>query len=261
MKAIVLAAGVGRRLFGDDDRQPAKALLAFDGATLLSRHITHLRDLGITGLSLVIGYRGNELLAEVAAVGGSDFVTAIENPRFRLGPIISLWCARDVLRSGDDILFMDADVLYHREVLRRLVESPHANCLLFDREIEEGEDPVRLCLRGGVPIDFGKKVDGDFDSVGEWPGFLKMTPRIAARLADVVDDYVARGLLESAYEPAMRDVLIGERPGTFGIEDITGMPWIEIDFPSDLLRAERYVLPRLNAPLGADARPESLRRA
>jgi choline kinase len=38
-------------------------------------------------------------------------------------------------------------------------------------------------------------------------------------------------------------VLKSEPAGTFAYEDITGIPWIEIDFPSDLLRAEKIVYP------------------
>ena len=90
-------------------------------------------------------------------------------------------------------------------------------------------------------------MEGDFDLVGEWPGFLRLSPRIAARVADATESYIGRGESGVIYEEAMRDVLLGEPPGTFGYEDITGIPWIEIDFPSDLLRAEAQILPRILA--------------
>lgn len=247
MKAIMLAAGVGRRLYGDGGDQPSKALLEFGGKTLLRRHIEVLRPGGIEELSVVVGYRKEDILAEAVSVAGADFVSGIENPDFLDGPIISLWCARHVLRSGEAILFMDADVLYHPSLLKRLLRSPHENCFLLDRDIEPGEDPVRLCIRDGKPVDFGKKVEGDFDLVGEWPGFLRLSPRIAARVADATETYIERGESGANYEEAVRDVLLDEPAGTFGYEDITGIPWIEIDFPSDLLRAEKQVLPRIIA--------------
>ena len=245
MKAIMLAAGVGRRLYGDGGDQPPKALLEFGGKTLLQRHIEVLRPLGVEELTMVVGYRKEDVLAEAASVAGADFVSAIENPDFLGGPIVSLWCARHVLRSGEAILFMDADVLYHPSLLERLMRSRHQNCFLLDRDIELGEDPVRLCIRDGNPVDFGKVVEGDFDLVGEWPGFLRLSPRIAARVADATETYIGRGESGVIYEEAMRDVLRDEPPGTFGYEDITGIPWIEIDFPSDLLRAEKQILPRI----------------
>lgn len=247
MKAIMLAAGVGRRLYGDGGDQPPKALLAFGGKTLLRRHIEVLRSAGIEKLTVVVGYRKEEILAEAVSVAGAGFVSAIENSDFLGGAIVSLWCARHVLRSGEAILFMDADVLYHPSLLERLIHSRHENCFLLDRDIGPGEDPVRLCIRDGKPVDFGKMKEGDFDLVGEWPGFLRLSPRIAARIADATETYIERGESGVTYEEAVRAVLLDEPPGTFGYEDITGIPWIEIDYPSDLLRAEKQILPRILA--------------
>jgi choline kinase len=45
-------------------------------------------------------------------------------------------------------------------------------------------------------------------------------------------------------EDPLRDVIL-EAPDVFGFEDITGLPWIEIDFPEDVVRARTEVLPRL----------------
>ena len=245
MRAIILAAGVGRRLSGDDDTQPPKSLLRFAGTSLLRRHIEMLQDLGIDGVSLVVGYRKDEVLTEAQAAGREGFVRGLFNRRFREGSVVSMWTAREALRCGEDILFMDADVLYHRLLLERLVASPHGNCFLLDRQVGEGEDPVRLCIRDGYPVDFGKMVGGDFDLVGEWPGFMRLAPSIARRLADMTETYVGGGRGAAPYEDAIRDVLRGEPPGTFGHEDITGTPWIEIDFPEDLGHAEKVILPRL----------------
>jgi choline kinase len=254
MKAIMLAAGVGRRLYGDDDSQPPKALLRFDGKTLLERHIDVLRSVGVDEMVVVVGFRKEDIRGEIERIGAGDFVSTIENPDFREGPVVSLWAARDEMRSGSPILFMDADVLYHRSLIDRLVESEAENCFIVDRDFEIGEDPVRLCIRDGMPVDFGKMIAGDFDVVGEWPGFLRLSPRIASRVADETQAFADGGKRMHTYEEAIREVLLAEPDGTFGFEDITGVPWIEIDFPSDLLRAQRLILPRLSDDDAAIAR-------
>ncbi|MFQ5617828.1 MAG: NTP transferase domain-containing protein [Rhodospirillales bacterium] len=257
MIAVMLAAGVGRRLFGENHAEPPKALLRFDGKSLLHRHIEILRENGVERLVLVVGYRAEELMAEVEAAGAGDYVRAITNPEFEGGPVISLWTAREVLRGGDDILFMDADVLYHRRVLERLIRSPHANCFLLDRGLEPGEDPVHLCIQDGAPVDFGKNIEGSFDLVGEWPGFMRMSPAIAARVADAAEAIMEAGRSDVTYEVAMRDVVLSEPPGTFAYEDITGLPWIEIDYPSDLLRAERTILPQVSRAATEDEKADT----
>ncbi|MEK7821017.1 MAG: phosphocholine cytidylyltransferase family protein [Pseudomonadota bacterium] len=261
MKALMLAAGIGRRLYGDSREQPPKALLEFGGKTLLARHIEHLQNFGVEELVMVLGHRKDEILAEAHGVGGLGYARWLFNPRYRGGPVVSLWTARDVLRSGSDILFMDADVLYHPELLRRLLDSPHENCFIYDRDFEAGDEPVNLCLEGGRPVDFGKKIAGAFETRGEWPGFLRLSARVAAKLADAVQGYIDRAEMALAYEPAMRDVLLSEPPGTFGAEDVTGIPWIEIDFPSDLIRAERHVLPHIATPIEELKLGENIRTA
>lgn len=252
MKALMLAAGVGKRLYGEDDSQPPKALLRFDGKTLLHRHIELLEPCGIEELVLVVGYRETDIAAEVEAIGAGGYVRTVRNPDFRGGPMISLWTAREMLREGDDILFMDADVLYDPPLLEQLIRSPHANCFQLDRDTRVGEDPVRVCVNEGAVVDFGKMIEGDFDVIGDWPGFMKMSPQIAAKVADMTQLYMDQGKGDRTYEWAMRDVLVGEPHGTFGYEDVTGMPWIEIDFPADLMRAEKIILPRISLP-GDDA--------
>ncbi|MGZ9106647.1 MAG: hypothetical protein ACXW3M_12765 [Rhodoplanes sp.] len=50
---------------------------------------------------------------------------------------------------------------------------------------------------------------------------------------------------EEPYEPAVREMLLSGPPDRFGVEDITGLPWIEIDTPEDLRRAREKILPAL----------------
>ena len=151
---------------------------------------------------------------------------------------------------------MDSDVLYSPPLLRRLIEDTSENCFLFDRRIDPEEDPVSLCIRDGAPVDFGKGVEGEFDAVGEWPGFMKMSARVAARVADAADSFVADDRLGVAYEEAMRAVLKSEPPGTFGYVDVSDVPWIEIDLPSDLERAKHIIVRCISEE--ADERAEPL---
>ena len=55
---------------------------------------------------------------------------------------------------------------------------------------------------------------------------------------------IPEGRYEEPYEEAIRDLLL-ETPDAFGYEDITGLPWIEIDFPEDIQRAQNEILPQL----------------
>ncbi len=249
VRAVMMAAGLGSRLYGKGETHPHKALLRFGGRSLLQRHVETLYSLGVCDLSIVVGYHPEAVGQELVRLNALDYVTMRYNPRFRRGSLLSLWTVRDVLRSGADILLMDADVLYHRDLIRRLMDTPHGNCFLLDRNVEsteETEEPVRLYLRNGQPVEFRKVVTTDvvYDTMGEWPGFLRLVAENAAMLADRLEVFVTAGRLDDPYEEAIRDETLA-RPDAFGVEDITGLPWIEIDFPADVKRALCRILPQI----------------
>src|SRR5262245_30140539 len=120
MKAILLAAGVGRRLSELSHGLP-KALLRFGGTSLLDRHLEILNQCGIGDITVVVGHRADAIRAEVERLRAKPSISFHENARYREGSIVSLWSARDILRSGGPILVMDADVLYDARPMKALL--------------------------------------------------------------------------------------------------------------------------------------------
>lgn len=252
MKAIMLAAGLGLRLERGPGHPP-KVMLRFGGTTLLERHIAILRRLPIDQLVIVTGYRAEAICDGIARAEAEDFVQTIYNPDYTSGSVLSLWTAREQLLTGDDIVFMDADVLYDARLMRRLLESDKRNCFLLDRDTEPGDEPVKICVRDGTIVDFRKLPEIEHDYWGEWPGFVKLAPDMAEKVVAAAQAYVDAGRVEEMYEEAFRDVVLAEPPATFAFEDVTGLPWIEIDFLADLARARDTVLPRLRPDAEDDA--------
>ena len=245
MKALMLAAGLGRRLYGDENHELPKALLQFGGQTLIERHIRILQDCGVDELNLVVGHRKEDLLSEIMRVAPNGFVKSFYNSRYREGPKHSLARGEEVLRSGDDVLFMDADVLYHPKLLQKLIKSKHKTCFVIDQVFQSTDDFVKVCINDNIIVNFGKSLGNNYDIVGEWPGFFKMSAKIASQIADSVLGFIARGEDDGAYEDAFREVLRASAPGTFSYEDITGIPWIELDYDTDIEKARKSIFPQL----------------
>jgi choline kinase len=244
MKVLILAAGVGRRL-GDSKADLPKALLQFGGRSLLQRHFEILQSFAITDIAVTVGYLAESIRAEIARLGLQHQVRTIDNHRYREGSIVSLWSGREVLESGEPVLLMDADVLYDSRLMARLLSSSIANCFLLDRNIEAGEEPVKLCIRDGRIVDFHKRPQLAHDWHGESVGFIRLSPAVAAELAQRADAYVAEGQVGLEYEEPVRDMVLTAPDGAFGFAEVTGLPWIEIDFPADVHRARGVILPRL----------------
>jgi choline kinase len=241
MKCIILAAGLGRRL-GQD---LPKCLLKFNGKTLLERHIDNLRAGGIDEILIVVGYEAQAICDEIKVLG-ADQVSTVYNPDYEQGSVLSLWHAREYLGCGQDMLLMDGDVMYHPHILERLVKTDVPNCFLLDRDFEMGEEPVKLCVREGVLVEFRKQLAADltYDFAGESVGFFKFNSGLARSLAACTEEYITTGRRTEPYEEAIRDLLL-ESPTVFGYEDITGLAWVEIDFPQDIQRAQTQILPKI----------------
>jgi choline kinase len=245
MHAILLAAGIGKRIGAAAEGKP-KSLLDMGGASLLARHLRELAACGVGRVTIVTGWRAELIHIEAGRAGVASQASFLHNPHYEQGSVVSLWCAREILAGGEPVLLMDADVLYAPAILRRLCATRHANCFLLDRDFVPGEEPVKLCLRGGRIVEFRKTLAPDLacDIIGESVGFFRFAPAMAARLAHQTQRYLDDGRRDEPYEEALRDLLL-EMPAEFGCEDVTGLPWLEIDFPDDVARARRDILPRL----------------
>ena len=252
MRAIILAAGRGLRLQQADERQYPKCLLQFGGMSLLERHLRMLRNAGVEDIVLALGFRHDRVEAELDRLHWQPRPEIIVNPRFDLGSVLTVHTVAAALTRGGDVLLMDADVLYDERIAGALVAGAGpVNRVLIDRDFEAGDEPVKLCLSAGVPVELRKQLAADlqYDTIGESVGFFRFDETGARRLAALVAGYVERDCAHMPHEEAVRD-LLRERSQIFDVADVTGAPWIEIDFPVDVLRAAHEVLPQLQ-PLRA----------
>ncbi|MDP6607225.1 MAG: NTP transferase domain-containing protein [Dehalococcoidia bacterium] len=236
MIAVVLAAGRGARLGSD---RP-KALLEFGGRTLLDRHFEHLQRLGVEPL-VVTGFRADLI----------DAPWTVANPQYERGSVISLRVALDALNAADgadaargsneDLLLMDADVLYDGSILADVAVLERGFAL--DARTEPGDEEMMLGVRDGRVRALRRGRLGEFEGfelTGESVGFTKVDAASVPALRTAVEETDPEGDHEQALDRFVARhgadyVLVGERP------------WIEIDFAEDVERAEREILPRLDA--------------
>jgi choline kinase len=254
MRAIILAAGRGLRLQQPEHRQLPKSLLRFDGKSLLERHLILLRSAGVEEIVLALGFRRQLIEDELERLRWRPRPEIVVNERFELGSVLTVHTAARAMTRGGEVLLMDADVLYDARILSALITGQRpVNRLLIDRDFETGDEPVKLCVRDGAPIELRKQLAPDlrYDTIGESVGFFRFDEAGARRLSAVVAGYAERDLGHMPHEEAVRD-LIRERSQAFEVSDVTGAPWIEIDYADDVARAEREILPVLQSlPGGA----------
>lgn len=246
MHAVILAAGRGNRLaeFNPDGRP--KCLLEFGGRSLLARQLDVLFQCGVRQVTLVVGYEADLIIDHVGMLAARPGVAFVYNPAFLKGSVLSLLAAREVMTAGEDVLVLDADVLFHPQIMHTLIGSRHPNCYLLDRHFAAGDEPVKIAIHQGQMVEFRKTLPAGlaFDTLGESVGFFRFNAEIAAEISRTCSRYNTEGLLDAPHEEALRDVLLA-MPGEFAWEDVSGLPWLEVDFPEDLERAIKMVLPAI----------------
>jgi choline kinase len=215
-------------------------LIELGGKSLMARHLDVLASLGIKETTIVVGYKQEMIRAAVGQAYAGVELRYLVNEQYQRGSIGSLWAARHELDR--DAIIMDADVLYHREVMRRLVQSTAPNALLMDESVKQQTEECMVVVRGGRVVALTKKMPSSYDLAGEGVGFLKVQGADTGTLVASLQRCVERGLLDMEYEDALLDFFADAK---VGFERIGGLPWIEIDFPEDVARAERDILPKL----------------
>ncbi|HEV3410205.1 MAG TPA: NTP transferase domain-containing protein, partial [Chthoniobacterales bacterium] len=200
----------------------------------------HLHELGINDVVLVTGYLREQIAPHLPRLRMREIV----NERFHEGSVVSLAVALPEIEGEDEpVLLMDADVLYPREMLARLIRSSAPTALLIDRDYSTADDdPVLVPVRNGKPFDFVKRWTGLADWVGESIGFFKMGAQDVPMLAAETRARAAGANVTDSYDDVLRVMV---QAGRFSFEDVTGVPWTEIDFPEDVTRAREVVLPSL----------------
>lgn len=250
MHAIILAAGRGNRLadFNPDGRP--KCLLEFGGRSLLARQLDILFQLGVRQVTLVVGYEADLIIEHVGTLAIRPEVAFVYNPAFIKGSVLSLLAAHEVMSSGETVLVLDADVLFHPQIMQSLIESTHQNCYLIDQDFVPGDEPVKIAINKGQMVELSKALPADleFDTIGESVGFFKFSGEVAAKITETCAHYQIEGLLGAPHEEALRDVLLAQ-PSAFACEDVSGMPWLEVDFPEDVERAIKQILPAIRKDL------------
>jgi len=238
MKAIILNAGKGGRLGNLTDDRP-KCLVEVGGRPILDFQLDALRLAGVLELVIVVGYR-HEMIRDYLKRYPEFLVTWLENPDYaETNTAYSLWLARHEMT--DAFLYLNGDVLFHPELVRRLVAAPSVNPLAIERK-QCGDEEVKVLLNGTRITAIGKDIPPD-KAYGEFIGVARFSGEIGPLFGATLEEVILRDkLLKNYFETALDRMLA---KSSFTALDISDLPCIEIDFPEDLERARTVVLPSL----------------
>ena len=202
MKALILAAGIGKRL----KVSLPKILLRIGNRSLLERHYDNLLSLGVKKIGIVVGYKSQYLIKCIKEIDKKKKIKIIKNPKYKLGSIVSLVCASSFFYERGELILMDGDVLYDKKILKKLIDTKKKDTLLIDKHFESGEEPVKVCIKNNKIYDFGKNVDNNFDFQGESVGFFKFSKKTSIKLLNESKKIKAKNK-KAMYEDAIQKLI------------------------------------------------------
>jgi len=231
-RALILAAGVSRRLYPLTESQP-KCLLPIGGRAIIDHQIDALTAAGVDRIHVVVGYFREQIIAHLRKrYPDVPFAFPINQHFFETNTALSMHLALREMSEGPLIL-MNGDVLYSPALLERLLASPHENALAVETK-PCGDEEVKVITGEDDRIQAIGKHLAPAQSRGEFIGVAKISADFKERLSASLADRMAAGGRNQYFEAAIDPLLSVAQVISC---DVTDLPCIEIDFPEDYERA------------------------
>ena len=129
MQAIILAAGMGKRL-KQLTQNKTKCMVKVNGVPLINRTLSQLEQHDLSRIVIVTGYEGQKLREHIESLHIKTPVVFIDNPVYdRTNNIYSLFLAKDYLLK-EDTLLLESDIIFEDSVLNSLTDDPRDSLAL-----------------------------------------------------------------------------------------------------------------------------------
>ena len=231
MKAFILAAGVSRRLYPHTYNTP-KCLLEVGGKPIIHFQLEALLDLGVKDISVVIGYHREILIQHLKDNFPTlNFNFIINHHYFETNTAYSIYIGREVL--NEDHLLMNADVVYPKDLLKKLINTKYKTDLAVDIK-SCGREKVKV-IDGGADkvVAIGKELI-EVQCLGEFIGVAKLSKDFCNLFSNSLDELIDSGGVNDYFEAAIQPIL---KKMDIHYVDVSEFPCMEIDFIEDLEKA------------------------
>ncbi|MEO8664571.1 MAG: phosphocholine cytidylyltransferase family protein [Ignavibacteria bacterium] len=245
MQAVILAAGVSRRLRPLTDTTP-KCLLNVGNKNLLQRTIENVVSNGISDFIFVTGYREN-MIKDFVNVNFPDIEKIfLTNPDYENNNnSYSLWMTKDFIKT--DILLLDSDILFDKGIITKLLDSDHENCLAVNYTDKLDEEQIKVILdKDNKVLEIGKEISIQA-SAGESIGIEKFSSFFMKELFSILDRKIIKeNIVSEFYEASFQEVmdmdeeLNSSRNSIYSV-DVSEFACMEIDTVQDYENAQRIL--------------------
>lgn len=132
MQAIILAAGMGKRL-KELTQDRTKCMVQVNGVALIDRMLHQIESRHLSRIVIVVGYEGEKLMKYIDTLGIRTPIVYVQNPIYdKTNNIYSMALAKDYLCQDDTLLF-ESDLIFEDAVIDQLLDDPRETLALVDK--------------------------------------------------------------------------------------------------------------------------------
>ena len=132
MQAIILAAGMGKRL-KELTSNNTKCMVKVNGVSLIDRLLHQIEKQSLDRIVIVVGYEGQKLIDYIATLDIKTPIVYVNNPIYdKTNNIYSLALAKDYLREDDTLLF-ESDLIFEDGIIESMINDPRETLVLVDK--------------------------------------------------------------------------------------------------------------------------------
>ena len=241
MQAIILAAGMGKRL-KQLTRNNTKCMVKVGGVPLINRTLRQLDSLDLSRIIIVTGYEGQKLRDHIATLDVKTPVCFIDNPIYdKTNNIYSLALASEYL-VAEDTLLLESDIIFEDSVLRCLVEDERESLALVAK-YESWMDGT--CVKLSEHDDIEAMIPGSKFSFRDTSDYYKTVNLYkfsrsfsATHYVPFLEAYTKALGNNEYYEQVLKVIVMLDNPGIKAKRLDDSQKWYEIDDIQDLDIAE-----------------------
>lgn len=240
MQAIILAAGMGKRL-GELTKGNTKCMVKINGIPLIDRVMTMLSKQPLKKVVIVVGYKGKELKEYLGNEYMGMPIQYIENPIYdKTNNIYSLALAKQEMQE-DDTLLLESDLIFEDSMFKLLLENPYPNLALVAKyETWMDGTMVRIDEDNNI-VNFIPKAAFRYDDVDKYyktVNIYKFSREFSkTKYVPFLDAYSKAVGNNEYYENVLRIISFLNSKDLKALP-ITNEKWYEIDDKQDLDIAE-----------------------
>ena len=245
MQALILAAGMGRRL-KELTQNNTKCMVKVNGITLIDRMLHQIDRKHLTRIIIVVGYEGQKLIDYIGTLDIETPIVYINNPIYdKTNNIYSLALAKEWLVKEDTLLF-ESDLIFEDAVLDALIYDPRDTLTLVDK-YESWMDGTCVKISADDTIEaFVPGKNFKFDEIRDYyktVNLYKFSRQFSeTHYVPFLDAYQSALGENEYYEQVLRVITMLDEP-VIKARRLDGQRWYEIDDIQDLDIAESLFAP------------------